>query len=272
MKYQRKQDETKRISKSKINQSETLILALSAKADTYPDRFRWIFENGFALEYTPNPERLELIPEHIASFLKAGIPVRFHSAFKDCEIGHSDAESAQYAMSVHSATLEAVRGLSEQVITIHIGLDRNIPLDYGRAVDNLCKLAARAKNLGIILCLENLLDGPTSNPENLVYWANTSGAMITLDIGHAASCERVQRGELTLLDFVEMTADRLVEAHVYGSESDRHYPIRNLEQIQPAIDRLLKTGCRWWTIELDDYAEALSTRSMLLDYITSRQT
>lgn len=272
MKYQRKQNETKRIRKPYQNPSETLTLAISAKSESYPERFQWILENRFALEYTPDPERLELIPKHVVPFLKAGIPVRFHFAFKDYEIGRSNREAADSAVSAHISAIEAIHGLGEQVATIHISLDRNTPLDYCRVVDNLGTLAVRAKNLGITLCLENLRDGPTSDPEQLVSWACAADVMITLDIGHAASCALVQRGELSLLDFVEITADRLVEAHVYSSESDRHYPIQNIEQIQPAIDRLLTTECKWWTIELDDYEEALSTRSLLLDYIASAQS
>ena len=35
----------------------------------------------------------------------------------------------------------------------------------------------------------------------------------------------------------------------------------------PIVDRLLDTQCRWWTIELDDYDDALYTRALLLDYL-----
>jgi hypothetical protein len=38
----------------------------------------------------------------------------------------------------------------------------------------------------------------------------------------------------------------------------------------PIVDRLLATGCRWWTVELDDPAEALATRAVLLEYLRSR--
>jgi hypothetical protein len=35
----------------------------------------------------------------------------------------------------------------------------------------------------------------------------------------------------------------------------------------PIVDHLRATRCTWWTIELDDYAEALATRVLLLDYL-----
>jgi sugar phosphate isomerase/epimerase len=165
------------------------------------------------------------------------------------------------------AALEAIRGRGEQVITFHVGLHRKDPIDPGRVAENLRRLVECARDLGITVCLENLRRGPTSHPENVVAWARASGAMITLDIGHAVSCPRVQSGELTALDFLEMVADWLFEVHMYERETDRHRPPRDMTILGPIVDRLLATQCTWWTIELDDCAEALATRSLLLNYL-----
>ena len=251
-----------------------MVIALSAKWHTYPDRFDWIAEHGFAIEYSPNPEAFALLPTHIDPLLKTGISVRYHGFFPRHEIGHADVTIADRAMHVHLSALEAMRGRGEQVITVHTGLDRKAPLDSGRVVANLSRLVQYAQNLGITVCLENLRRGPTSNPETVVEWARESGAMITLDIGHAVSCRRVQSGELTPLDFVEMFADRLFEVHMYERETDRHHPPQDLTVIGPIVERLLTTPCpcTWWTIELDDYDEALATRTLLLDYLQARQS
>jgi sugar phosphate isomerase/epimerase len=242
-------------------------IALSARWDTYPNRFCWIAEHGFALEYSPNPEAFDLLPRHVAPFLEAGIPVRYHGFFPDYEIGHRDPAIAERAMRIHMAALEALRGRGEQVITFHVGLRQEDPIDPGRVVENLWRLVERARDLGITVCLENLREGPTSHPENVVAWARASGAMVTLDIGHAVSCQRVQSGELTALGFVGMVADRLFEVHMYERETDRHHPPQDMTILGPIVDRLLDTRCTWWTIELDDYAEALATRSLLLNYL-----
>jgi sugar phosphate isomerase/epimerase len=242
-------------------------IALTARWDTYPDRFRWIAEHGFALEYTPNPEAFDLLPQHIDPFLQAGIPVRYHGFFPGYELGHRDSAIAERAVRVHMAALEAMCGRGEQVITFHVGLKRQAPIDSGRVVENLSKLVERARGLGITICLENLRQGPTSHPENVAAWARVCGAMVTLDIGHAVSCQRVQRGELTALDFVEMVADRLFEVHMYERETDRHHPPQDMTVLGPIVDRLLDTQCTWWTIELDDTAEALATRALLLNYL-----
>jgi sugar phosphate isomerase/epimerase len=241
-------------------------IALTARWDTYPNRFHWIAEHGFALEYSPNPEAFDLLPRHIDPFLEAGVPVRYHGFFPGCEIGHQDAAVAERAMRVHLAALEMVRGRGEQVITFHVGLNREDPIDSGRVAENLWRLVERGRGLGITVCLENLRRGPTSHPEGIAAWARVSGAMITLDIGHAVSCQRVQSGELTALDFVEMVADRLFEVHIYERETDRHHPPRDMAILGPIVDRLLATRCTWWTIELDDGAEALATRD-LLNYV-----
>lgn len=245
-------------------------IALSAHWHTYPERFNWIVGHGFAMEYSPNPQALDLLPVHIDPLLKTGVPVRYHGFFPRHEIGHADAASAERAMRVHLSALEAMHGRGEQVITVHIGLDRQAPLDSGRTVANLARLAEHARGLGIVVCLENLRRGPTSDPETVVEWARQSGTMITLDIGHAVSCQRVQGGELTALDFVEMFADRLCEVHMYERETDRHYPPRDMTILGPIVDRLLTTRCFWWTIELNDYDKALATRALLLDYLVEQ--
>ena len=96
--------------------------------------------------------------------------------------------------------------------------------------------------------------------------------MITFDVGHAVSSRCVIDGELTALDFLQMVAPRLVEVHVYERELDRHYPPSDMTVLGPVIDFLVKTNCRWWTVELDDYAEALATRELLLDYLRKGDT
>jgi sugar phosphate isomerase/epimerase len=246
-------------------------IALSAKWHTYPDRFHWIVEQGFALEYSPNPEAFDLLPEHTDLCLQAGIPVRYHGFFPGHEIGHPDPDAAERAVRVHVAALEAMCGRGEQVITMHVGLDRNMQVAPGRVVENLSRLVEHARSLGITICLENLRQGPTSCPETVAAWARASGAMITWDVGHAVSCQRVQSGELTVLDFLEMVADRLLEVHMYERETDRHYPPQDMTILGPIIDRLLLTRCTWWTIELEDYVEAMATRALLLDYVCRGQ-
>jgi sugar phosphate isomerase/epimerase len=244
------------------------ILALSVPWQTYPQRFDWVAEQGFGLTYAPNPEAFDTLAGHLDPYLARGVPVRYHGFFMGYEIGHQDRAAAEKGLGVHLAALEAMAGRGEQVLTVHIGLIKDDPIDAGRAEENLGRLAARGRELGITVCLENLRQGITSDPERVHGWAEATGAMLTLDVGHMLSCRRVQEGSIAALDFVEIFAGRLVEVHMYERETDRHYPPRNMEVLGPIVDRLLNTGCGWWTIELVDYAEVLVTRALLLEYLS----
>jgi len=254
-----------------LNDKDTLPLqptiAISAKWQTYPDRFHWLRENDFALEYSPNPEELGSLHEHIDSFLQSGTPVRYHAFFPGYEIGHHNTDIRDSAMRFHLAALEAIHRHVEQVITVHIGLNPEDKIEPAAAIENLSSLVELGRDLNITVCLENLRRGPTSHPENLINWARHSGAMITFDVGHAVSSQRVQSGELSTLDFLDSVSDRLCEVHMYERETDRHYPPRDMSVLGPIVDRLLETECKWWTIELDEPAEALATRELLLDYL-----
>jgi sugar phosphate isomerase/epimerase len=249
-----------------------LTIALSAKWSTFPERFFWIVDHGFALEYTPDPEALHALPVHVRPCIEAGVPVRFHAFFPGYEMGHRDREVSERATELHMRALEAMCGLGEPVITLHVGLRHADPIDAGRVVENLTRLQEHARHLGITIALENLRRGPTSDPETLSAWARASGAAITLDIGHAVSSEGVLSGARTVFDFLDATADRLVEVHMYEQETDRHHPPHDMAILGPIVDRLLSTKCAWWTIELDDYAEALATRALLLDYLQARRS
>ncbi len=242
-------------------------LALSAHWHTYPERFQWIATQDFALEYSPNPHAFQDLPKHLDPILKAGILVRHHGFFPGHEIAHSDGAQAEDAVRLHLAALDAMQGRGEQIITLHIGLKPDLPLDHGRAIENLARIADYARQRGITIALENLRRGPTSHPDALIDWASQAETMITLDVGHATSNQHVVNGELTAQDFVDAVADRLVEVHMYERETDRHHAPKDMRVLGPIVDRLLHTDCRWWTIELNEYEDALTTRTLLHDYV-----
>jgi sugar phosphate isomerase/epimerase len=246
------------------------ILALAVKAQDTPEHYNWAIANGFALEYTPDPSHFDFSAGHLETAISAGVPVRFHGRYFGHEIGHPDSRISDAAMRAHAATLESMHGKSEPVVTFHLGLDYLGPFDPDKGVRNLARLVDIAKDRGITISLENLRRGPASHPENIAAWAEASGASITLDVGHAISCQRVQTGELCVTDFIEWFSDRLIEVHIYGREADRHYPITDMAPFEPIVDRILETSCRWWTIELEDRIEALSTRDLLLKYLMNR--
>ena len=243
------------------------MLAVPAPWQSFPERFEWAAENGFALTYAPNPDAPHLIPQHVGPFVRSGVPVRYHGFFPGCEIGDQNTLSAERAVSIHKHAMEAICGHGEPVITFHIGLDPGIPIDPDRAMENLGRLVEYGKRLGITVCTENLRRGVSSHPEVIRRWAETTGSGITFDIGHASGSERVLRGELSLDEFADSFGAHLMEVHFYEKETDRHYPPRDMVLLGPIVNRLLGTSCRWWTIELLDGTEALDTRALLLNYL-----
>jgi len=245
----------------------TITLAVTAKWSTYPQRLDWIQENGFALEYAPNPEILKDLPKRISPYMKKGLAIRYHAFLPGYEIGHADFDRAEEGLRMHKNLLTAIRNWGEPVLTIHIGLNPEDQIDQDRAVDNLTTLVNHGKSLGLIVCLENLRRGLTSDPAIVLDWAERSGSMITLDIGHAVSSNLVVEGHLSPLDYINVFSDKLYEIHLYGFESDRHYPPKRLEDVKPMLDLSLKTNCKWWTIELDDYEEILFTKGLISGYL-----
>lgn len=156
-------------------------------------------------------------------------------------------------------------------MTVHIGLVPSIVLDHNRAVTNLSRLVDYALQRGITISLENLRFGATSNPEVMLKWSEQSGASITLDIGHAVSCDRVTKGELSVTPIIELYAHKLEEVHFYEYETDTHYAPKDMSILGPIVESLLKTQCTWWTIELSYFEEILNTRSLVHRYLIEKE-
>jgi len=240
------------------------VIAVSVPARDAQTLVPWAMSHRFAIEYTPDISGMERISDHLKASRRIGVPERFHGRYYGWDIGHPDNAVSQAAMNIHRKTLKALQGWCPTVVTFHLHLRWDEPFDSEKAVDNLSLLVEEGKRSGVTVCIENLRDGEASHPESVLSWSQRSGAGITLDIGHAISCPRVCRGELTVQDFIDLFADRLEEVHMYGYESDRHYPVTDVERFAPIVNSLLQTRCSWWTIELSDPQEILSTRNVLL--------
>jgi sugar phosphate isomerase/epimerase len=246
-----------------ISRSE-VVLAVSAHFHSFPEKADWIAEQGLAMEYSPDPSDLTTIAAHLAPYLKRGVSIRHHAYFPHYEIADPDRQRADLATTFHFRYLEAIRDIGEKHVTVHIGLNPTKDIDPERGVSNLGQIVEHASTLGISVALENLKHGLTSNPATVVDWARRSGAGITLDVGHAVSCEGVRSGRFTVQEIIEMFEERLQEVHLYESETDVHHAPRDMSVLGHIVDRLLKTNCRWWTIELDSLKEIETTRDLII--------
>lgn len=247
------------------------LLAVSAKWHQFPNQFEWLLAHGFAMEYTPNRKDLSLLLDHTRPYLERGVSVRHHGFVPGFEIGNANGRKAEIAMQLHFRILDAIQGIGEQVITFHVGLTRLAKIDSERVKDNLGRLVEYAGTRGITINLENLKNGIASNPETIKEWADASGSMITLDIGHAVSCEWRRVNCVSVPEIIDLFEDRLNEVHLYEQETDRHLAPENMDILGPIIDRLMMTKCHWWTIELEDRDEILNTRRLVSKYVEARK-
>jgi sugar phosphate isomerase/epimerase len=247
---------------------QCITLAFSADHPDSRARLSWVGTNAYAVEYSPDPERLDLLPEAVSPFLKTDIPVRFHARYFRYEIGHADRHEADRALEIHKNTLKTIHDLGQSVITVHTGLGLDVPVTEERIVENLSRLVELAGRLGITVCLENLRRGHASDPRKIIEWTNLSGAMVTLDTGHAMGCPMVLNRRMSAHRIAELFASRIFQVHIYGHEDHAgHHPILNIDPLKPLINSLLHTECRWWTIELHDPDQAMSTRDIIEDYL-----
>ncbi|WP_028574747.1 sugar phosphate isomerase/epimerase family protein [Desulfonatronovibrio hydrogenovorans] len=248
------------------------LLAFTGSHHDPEARTAWVLENSHGLEYSPDPDNLDQLHPRIIPLIKSDIPVRFHTRYFQYELGHADQHLAEQALEVHARTIKRIRDLLGQaVVTVHTGLCPDLPVKPEQVRENLCRLVEYADSQKVTVCLENLRQGHASDPFQVLEWAVDSGAMITMDLGHALGCPMVLDNRITPMEIAEMFAPRLFEVHVYGREDEAgHHPITDMEPLGPVLDRLLLTSCQWWTIELGPPDQAMSTRELLEAYFAAR--
>ncbi len=247
------------------------VIALSVKASDPGSRYEWALDRGLALEYTPDPERLDRLSLHTGVFHRRKIPVRYHARYFGLEFGDARPEKAERAFAAHRRTLDAVASAGGSVLTVHAGLTRGVGLDFSTLEVNLKHLAAYGQDRGVAVCLENLRSGPASDSDNVLRWASFAGAAITLDVGHVVSSDAVKEGAVDGAAVARKFAPLLREVHFYGEEEDdRHWPLSEMGRIAPLADVAVEAGVRWWTVELEEYSEALSTVAVLTEYLEGR--
>ncbi|WP_300457797.1 sugar phosphate isomerase/epimerase [Desulfobacula sp.] len=256
-----------RLNNAKTGETAGITLAVSGHWQRFPGKFDWIADHGFALEYAPDPDHFDRVKSHLLPYVGRHVPLRHHAYFPGFEIGDPDPLRAEAAMKIHFQALDAICGIGSQVVTVHVGLPPFRPLNHDRVKKNLTNLVTYGKIRGIQVNLENLRIGPTSHPEILLEWVGVSGANITMDIGHAVSCDSVKQGEYTVPEMVDLFSPKLDEVHLYESETDTHHAPKDLSILGPIFDRLVLTDCRWWTIELEDYQKILHTRRLVIQYL-----
>ena len=246
-------------------------LALSAKVEKSVENvLEHAVTSGFdAIDWSFHPNDFiehELTERWLHAFnLKyPGVEIRYHTPWGDIEIAHKDNTVSDRAVSLLTRSIDVIERLGGRFLTVHIGLNADGPqaLCMDKAKTNLARLVEYGRKHEVIISLENLKNGQTSEPEQFLELIGFSGAMVTLDIGHALSSEAHENG-WPCQSFIRAVSPWIINAHIYESETDRHNAPTDLSIIGPSLTELLGTGCDWWVIELADANEVAQTRRLL---------
>jgi len=258
-----------------------VVLSSRASSNRYRESIRYAKENDYQgiewyLDYYRLPAWKGLRDKFFNTLQESGLPYSFHAPTADVELALKDRTYSAVALEYLKMYIDFLAELAPFTFTIHIGA-RRIPveeLSWEYAMDHLKRLTEHGYSRNVTVCLENLVGGWTGNPETLMEMATASGAGITFDIGHARGGKWVLEGHGTALEFLNIVAPKVLNAHVYEYEDgkgDHLVPGRDT-QLFPILDRLLEVGCHWWVLELNTYKETEDTRGVIRDYFESQKS
>lgn len=243
-----------------------------------PRRLReFALDHGFdGVDWSFTEDNLPRTPDDAAALADVirglgPLEVRYHDARKRTDPGHVDEQKATAAL----AALETVCGLAARlggrVLTVHVGLGRDSTdrLSWDRTVAGLADLVRFADRLGIRLCLENLAWGWTGRPNLFEKLVRLTGAWVTLDVGHAQVSPAVETNHFDLTDFLEPHRNRILNAHIYHTETeDHHNPPDRVADLRDRLNLLLRLPrCDWWVLELREEAPLIQTLHVVRDYL-----
>ena len=249
-----------------------LVLTSRPSGGNYLEAAAFAVENHFDgidwnLDYYRIPAASNARKGFIEAALNSGLPSRFHGPCQDIEIANREMRIAQAALTYLKMYIDFIKVFPDTHLNLHVG-SRSIAeeeLSWETAVCFLKELVGYGKDHGVTVCIENLKKGWTSRPEKLAALAEATGAMITLDIGHARAALKFAESDLSLEEYAKPFAHRIQNVHLYEIESveGRHIEPQNLNAIRPALNWLKNQGILWWVIELTSYDTMLATKKML---------
>lgn len=224
---------------------------------------------GIEWSIDPHASDIELL-KHVD--LLRDFEVRFHMRWPGIEFAYADNRS-EVAMELYRSKLELLAIMGAKYNTIHLGLGRvdSNELDWQKALDNLTKLVALGNELGIKVCLENIVASWTGQPELFKQIISQTGAGVTLDIGHTHVCQINNPAENVYEQFTKPNRENIFGAHIYHTEIPNvgHISPDNISQIEKRLALLNSLPyCDWWLIELTKAAEILKTREICHEFLS----
>lgn len=255
-----------------MNVQPKMVISTRPSAGNYRQAVEFALKHGFGgIDWNLDCFRLPAASTARATFyqvaLNSGLSSRFHGPCQDVEIGYVDKRISDTAVQYLKMYIDFLQDFPQTFMTLHIG-SRSIPeeeLSWDYALRNLKEVVTYGRDRGVTICLENLKKGWTSEPEKLAVLAEESGAMVTLDLGHARASRRLKEGVDTLESFIHPFAGRIRNIHLYEIETPdgRHMEPENLDNLRPVLRWALSAGVNWWVLELSSYEQILRCKSLL---------
>lgn len=196
------------------------------------------------------------------------LKLRFHLPYSYIEIAHNEKEIQTYSISVIKEYLKFIAALKGHYAIIHVGYYEGS--DTSIALKNLELLANYSYDLGIKLCIENLISGLTANPYFLVQALGIKNLFFCFDTGH---CSAMSTNNLQYLSTIKNILHKCVHSHVYKTEDNihNHIPFSSYNEMKSSkiIKMLLESNCNWFTMELDSKYEQFNQKCLLENLLSN---
>jgi sugar phosphate isomerase/epimerase len=209
----------------------------------------------------------------LAAFRRVDGLSSLHAPYTDLEIGHRDPEYAAAALRILKEYVDVTAELGAHHVNLHVGSHGLGPEEcsWDTLLRNLNALLAHAAARGVVVTVENLRLGVTSDPERFAALLEATGAPACFDLGHAQGSDWVQQGRGSAADVLRAIPTPVLAAHVYYRETgDTHHPPATLADMAETLDALVAAGCEWWVVELHTREALEQTRRVVDQYLAAR--
>ena len=203
---------------------------------------------------------------YVRDFIKDNGEVRFHLPNSFWDIGAKDKNVSEDSFGYYCRLFEMIKFLNAQYAVLHIGATADADEDI--CFENLLKLAKRANDNGVNLCVENLIHGLSSDMAFIKKCLEIPLVNMCLDTGHA-ECVCRKKGE-EVFKLISSFKDKILHAHVYHFEDENinHIPfIEETIQGNKWLNLLQESPCEWYTTELELKKDQESQKFLVKNHI-----
>lgn len=194
------------------------------------------------------------------------IEVRYHLPYSYIEIAHQNDDIRMMSMFTMQQYIKFIAQLKGHYAILHIGYNEGSQEDI--ALDSLDKLANYSEQMGVQLCIENLVKGLTTDNRFFGTALSIPNVAFCLDTGHA---DVIVSKDKKFFNVLNANINKICHAHCYKTEDDfyNHISFSNMNEVKKSqiFSLLLKSQCSWLTMELECQEEQNQQMGILNKYL-----